>query len=353
MNPPLDRRSFLGHSLAGLAAASPTWSALAEDAPKKPLRLALVSAASYGAGGQPRTPGSNHGTAFATTFNGFDEEKAKAFKGTFVRAERRIEGAKVVKIWDPDKAATIAIADICGIETVADSPEQCVEGVDAAILIDDGSGAQWKYAEAALRAGVPVFCDKPLAMTAKEAAAIAGIARETGTKFMSASSLRFVPDIVKLREDAAAIGPVRLCSVTGPGDLIYYGIHALSMAYAVLGPGVVSAHNTGIEGGHVVRLRHQKDLDIVLLVGARERMRAGFSIQLFGEKGNLRVEPDLKNLYSYLLEAFLDLVIKGKESVPIEEEVELIAALEAGQKSLEFGREVTLGEVEVSLLKLP
>ena len=57
MNPPLDRRSFLGHSLAGLAAASPTWSALAEDAPKKPLRLALVSAASYGAGGQPRTPG--------------------------------------------------------------------------------------------------------------------------------------------------------------------------------------------------------------------------------------------------------------------------------------------------------
>ncbi|MDP4939378.1 MAG: hypothetical protein NWR21_08700, partial [Verrucomicrobiales bacterium] len=61
----------------------------------------------------------------------------------------------------------------------------------------------------------------------------------------------------------------------------------------------------------------------------------------------------LKNLYSYLLEAFLDLVINGKESVPIEEEVELIAALEAGQKSLEFGREVTLGEVEVSLLKLP
>jgi predicted dehydrogenase len=78
--------------------------------------------------------------------------------------------------------------------------------VDAAILIDDGSGAQWKYAEAALRKGVPTFCDKPLAMTAKQAASVAKIARETKTKFMSASSLRFVPDIVKLREDAAAIG---------------------------------------------------------------------------------------------------------------------------------------------------
>jgi predicted dehydrogenase len=348
MNPQIHRRSFLGQSLAGLAAASPALNVLAQDA-AKPLRIGLVSAASYGAAygsdPQPRTAGSNHGTAFATTFNGFDEEKAKAFKGTFVRSAKRIEGAKVVKIWDPDKTASAAIADICGIETVAGSPEECVTGVDLALLIDDGSGAQWKYAEAALRKGIPTFCDKPLAMTAKEAAAIAAIAKETGTKFMSASSLRFVPDIVKLREDAKGIGPVRLCTVTGPGDLVYYGIHALSMAYAVLGPGVVSAHNTGREGSHIVRLRRDDECDIVLMVGAREKMRAGFSIQLFGENGNLRVEPDLKDLYAYLLGAFLDLVLRDQVSVSVTEEVELIAALEAGQRSLDLGREVSLGEV--------
>lgn len=347
MNPPIPRRSFLGQSLAGLAAASPALNVLAQDA-AKPLRIGLVSAASYGAAygpdPQPRTPGSNHGTAFATTFNGFDEEKAKAFKGTFVKSAKRIEGAKVVKIWDPDPAAAAAIADICGIETVAGSPEECVTDVDLALLIDDGSGAQWKYAEAALRKGIPTFCDKPLAMTAKEAAGIAAIAKETGTKFMSASSLRFVPDIVKLREGAKAIGPIRLCTVTGPGDLVYYGIHALSMAYAVLGPGVVSAHNTGREGAHIVRLRRKDECDIVLMVGAREKMRAGFSIQLFGEKGNLRVEPDLKDLYAYLLEAFLDLAVRDKVSVPLEEEVELIAALEAGQRSLELKREVEISE---------
>jgi predicted dehydrogenase len=348
MNPPIPRRTFLGHSLAGLAAASPALNVLAQDA-AKPLRIGLVSAASYGAAygpdPQPRTPGSNHGTAFATTFNGFDEEKAKAFKGTFVKSAKRIEGVKVVKIWDPDPTAATAIAGICGIETVAASPEECVTGVDLALLIDDGSGAQWKYAEAALRKGIPTFCDKPLAMTAKEAAAIAAIAKETGTKFMSASSLRFVPDIVKLREDAKGIGPIRLCTVTGPGDLVYYGIHALSMAYAVLGAGVVSAHNTGREGGHIVRLRHEKDLDIVLMVGARERMRAGFSIQVFGEKGTLRVEPDLKDLYAYLLEAFLGYVLRDEVGVPVAEEVELIASLEAGQRSLELGREVRLDEV--------
>jgi hypothetical protein len=151
--------------------------------------------------------------------------------------------------------------------------------------------------------------------------------------------------ITKLREDAKGIGPIRLCTVTGPGDLVYYGIHALSMAYAVLGAGVVSAHNTGREGAHIVRLRREDECDIVLMVGAREKMRAAFSIQLFGEKGTLRVEPDLKDLYAYLLDAFLDLVLRDHVSVPVAEEVELIAALEAGQKSLEFGREVKLGEV--------
>ena len=345
MTPPLDRRTFLGHSLAGLAVASPALSSLAQDAPAKPLRLGLVSAASYGADGQARKSGSNHGTAFATVFNGFDEEKAKAFQGTFVRATRRIEGAKVVKIWDPDKTAAAALAAACGIETVTDTPEQCSDGVDAVLIIDDGSGAQWKYAEAPLHKGIPTFCDKPLAMTAKEAAAVAKIARETGTKFMSASSLRFVPDIVKLKSELTEIGPVHLSTVVCGNELVYYGIHALSMAYAVLGKGAVSAINVGKPGTNIARIRFADDRDVVLMVADRERIRGGYQINLYGEKGWLTVTPDLKDLYTYLLEAFLDLVLHGKESVPIEEEVELIAALEAAKRSLELGREVKLSEV--------
>ncbi len=346
MNTSLDRRAFLGQSLAGIAAASVP--ALAQDA-AKPLRIGLVSAASYGAAfgsdPQPRTPGSNHGTAFATIFNGYDEEKAKTFQGTFVKASRRIEGVRVAKIWDPDKTAAAAIADICGIETVTDTPEQCADDVDAVLLVDDGSGAQWKYAETPLRKGVPVFCDKPLSMTAREAAGVAKLVRETGTKFMSASSLRFVPDIVKLREEIETIGPVRLATVACGNDLVYYGIHALSMAYAALGPGAVSAVNVGRPGLNIARIRFADDRDVVLMVGDRDKMRAGYQIDLYGEKGWRTLVPDLKDLYAYLLEAFLDLIHTGKEPVPVEEEVELIAALEASKRSLELGREVTLEEV--------
>ncbi|MBI5773739.1 MAG: Gfo/Idh/MocA family oxidoreductase [Verrucomicrobia bacterium] len=345
--PQIDRRAFVIRSAGALAAASVAGlPAIGRgQAARAPLKLALISAATYGLAGQPRTPGSNHGTAFATTFNGWDEAKAKLFKGTFVKSGRKLEGARVVKLWDPDKAAARALADACGIETVTDTPEQCSEGVDAVLIIDDGSGAQWKYALHPLRKGVPTFCDKPLAMTAREAAAVAKLVRETKTRFMSASSLRFVPDIIKLRSELPQLGAVHLATAVCGNELVYYGIHALSMIYAVLGKGAVSAINVGQPGSNVARIRFGRDRDVVLMVADREKMRAGYQINLYGEKGWRSVTPDLKNLYAYLLEAFLDLVITGKESVPVEEEVEVIAALEAAKRSLELGREVTLREV--------
>jgi predicted dehydrogenase len=85
------------------------------------------------------------------------------------------------------------------------------------------------------------------------------------------------------------------------------------------------------------------------MVAEKEAMRAGYQINLYGTKGWRSVTPDLTNLYAYLLEAFMDLVITGKESVPVEEEVEVIAALEAAKRSLALGREVPLSEVLAGL----
>ena len=309
------------------------------------LRLGLISAASYGYGGAPRVSGSNHGTAFATTFNGWDDTQAARFQGTFVRSQRRLDGARVVRIWDPLPEPAQRLAAACSIEKVCASPEEVCEGVDAVILIDDGSGEQWKYAAHPLKKGVPVFCDKPLAMTARQAREVAKLARSTGTRFMSGSALRFVPDIVKLREELSRLGPVYLATAACGNELVYYGLHALSMIYAVLGPGAVSCLNAGQPGLNVVRVRCADHRDVVLLVGEKEWMTAGYQISLYGQKGWKTVQPGLADLYSYLLEAFLRYVQTGNEPYPIEQEVELIAALEAGKRSLKEGREVTVKEV--------
>ena len=309
------------------------------------LRLGLISAASYGYMGAERTQGSNHGTAFATACNGYDESKRKAFEGTFVAAKKRIEGAQVVKIWDPLKASAERLADVCGIAKVCDSPEECAEGVDAVAIPDDGSGEQWKYALAPLAKGVPTFCDKPLAMTAKQAKHVADAARKSGTPFMSASSLRFVPDVLALAKEVPALGDIHLASTVCGNELVYYGIHALELAYAVLGRGAVSCLNVGQPGRNIVRVRFENGRDLLLMVAEKEWMRAGYQINLYGSKGWRSLTPNLADLYWYLLDRFLTLVRTKKECVPIEEEVEVIAVLEAGKRSLAEKREVTLAEL--------
>jgi predicted dehydrogenase len=344
------RRAFLKTSTA--AAVAGTWAApLAFGAPLLgaaaggTLKIGLVSAATYGYMGAPRTTGSHHGTAFATSCNGFDESKRKQFQGTFVAAKKRIEGARVVRIWDPVKASAELLADICGIPKVCDSAEECAEGVDAVAIVDDGSGQQWKYALAPLRKGVPTFCDKPLAMTAKQAREVAAFARETGTPFMSASSLRFVPDVLALAKEVPALGNINLATTICGNDLIYYGIHALEMAYAVLGGGAVSCLNVGQPGRNIVRVRFAGGRDLLLMVAEKEWMRAGYQINLYGTKGWRTLTPNLADLYWYLLDRFVALVRTKKESVPIEEEVEVIAVLEAAKRSLAEKREVTVAEV--------
>lgn len=313
------------------------------------IRIGIVSAATYGPSYRgedvERTPGSYHGTAFVSTFNGYDEDSFDQYDWTFAPSNRRVDGARVVKIWDPHREWAENLADVCHIDHVCDTPEECADGMDAVIIVDDGSGEQAKYARYPLEQGVPTFCDKPLAMTARKAREIADFAKETGTPLMSASSLRFVPDIVELARTLDTIGDVHMATAVCGNHLVYYGLHALSMAYAVLGPGAVSCMNVGREGRNIVRIRFERGHDVVLIVGEREYMRAGYQISLYGTEGWRTIQPNTQDLYYYLLDRFMRLVRDDEVSVPIDEEVELIAALEAGAKSLEEDREVSISEV--------
>ncbi len=313
------------------------------------IRLGIISAATYGATYRgkdvPRTPGSFHGTAFSTTFNGFDPVKAKQWQWTFASGEKRIEEAKIVKIWDPHKEWAERLAEVCYIPEVCDTPEDCADDVDGVIIVDDGSGKQSDYAEYPLRKGVPTFCDKPLAMTARRAKEIADLVRKTDTPFMSASSLRFVPDIIALKNDVHNLGNVHLVTSVCGNELVYYGIHALSMYYGVFGGGAVSCMNIGRPDRNIVRVRFENERDLVLIVAEPEYMQAGYQINVYGTKGWRSLIPDLSDLYYYLLERFIHVLKTGEEVVPVEEEVEVIAVLEAGKRSLSEGREVTIAEV--------
>jgi len=112
----------------------------------------------------------------------------------------------------------------------------------------------------------------------------------------------------------------------------------------VLGRGAVACLNVGQPGRNVVRVRFECGRDLLLMVAEKEWMRAGYQLNLYGTKGWRSLTPNLADLYCYLLERFLEVARTKKECVPGEEEVEVIAVLEAGKRALAEKREVPVAE---------
>ena len=135
---------------------------------------------------------------------------------------------------------------------IVDTPEDLLGKVDAAIISTRDGARHREQAEPLLRAGMPVLVDKPLATSVADAQAIIAAGQESGSVLLSASALRFLPQIPELSEGGT--DSLRQLSVIGPADpdspysgLFFYGIHHVEAALEILGnptvePGSVQVH---------------------------------------------------------------------------------------------------------------
>jgi predicted dehydrogenase len=178
----------------------------------------------------------SHVPAFTKAFRDHPEWRIKvvaAYKGgspDFPISANRVEGfAKTIH-------------DEYGVEMV-DSIEALLSKVDVVLLESVDGRPHLAQVTPVLKARKPVFVDKPLAASLEDARRIAALAKETGTPLFSSSSVRFHPEIPKMR-DIKWIGDVKrvqanytLNVVPFHPDLYYYGIHGIEALYAVMGPG--------------------------------------------------------------------------------------------------------------------
>ena len=129
------------------------------------------------------------------------------------------------------------------------------DGSIDALYIANESAAHAAAAVAALTAGKPVLCEKPCAIDAAGARAIAETARRTGTLFMEAIATPFLPAMAAVLDAVASggLGPIRQLSASfgypadaashpgcfaaeGGGVLLDRAIYLVVLARLALGP---------------------------------------------------------------------------------------------------------------------
>ena len=232
-----------------------------------------------------------------------------------------------------------------GIEIV-DSIPQLLDKVDVVLLESVDGRPHLEQARPVIEAGKPLFIDKPVAGSVKDAVEIFDLAKKHGVPCFSSSSLRYSPEVIAYRDDPAAAERVTGCIIWGPcsvqppmPDLFFYGVHGVEMLFTIMGPGCV----------YVTRA-HTDSTDVVTgvwkdgRIGTYRGLRSGktsFGGIVF-EKDKI-VEIERSGGYQPLLEVIAKFFKTGEVPIDAAETIEIFQFMEAADESKRLdGRPVLL-----------
>lgn len=188
------------------------------------------------------SPGNGHPFSWAAICNGYDPETIAdcgfpAIPEYLARRSwpnDRLDGVHVTHVWTQDEAVSRRIARATRIATVTHRPEEMIGEIDALLLARDDAQNHIRFAEPFLRAGLPVYIDKPIALSEAGFDALNALQRYPGQIF-SCSALRFSPELQLDSDDAARIGPIRLIQGATPKYWETYAIHLIDPLLMILG----------------------------------------------------------------------------------------------------------------------
>ncbi|MFH1568228.1 MAG: Gfo/Idh/MocA family oxidoreductase [Gemmatimonadota bacterium] len=152
----------------------------------------------------------------------------------------RMTGMALTHVWDLDREAARDFAATFRGTQVVDHYWDMVGQVDGVILDDFHSCPHFKdLARPYLEAGIPMFINRPFALSLPEAREILDLAERHGTPIMSASTFEFAPEIESIQRAVAAAEPLcGYCAANSMSDYATHGIHGLFLAYACVGGGI-------------------------------------------------------------------------------------------------------------------
>ena len=235
-----------------------------------------------------------------------------------------------------------------GVEFVG-SIKELVKKVDAVMVLTNDGRPHLKEIMPVLRAGKPVYVDKPLAATLSDVLAIFKVSGKYKVPLFSCSPLRYVKEAQDLRE-GKLIGKVLGASTYGPApiqkshaDLFWDGIHAVESLYTVLGgTGCKTVTRTFTDDADVV-VGNWEDGRVGVFRGVRKG-RSGFGGTAFGEKGIASI--GVFTGYRPLVVAIVKFFRLGIAPVSNEETIEIYTFMEAADESKGLGGiPISLSEV--------
>ncbi len=277
----------------------------------------------------------SHVTAFTKLIN--DPTDPKHVPGGKVVAAFKGGSRDIESSWSRVEGYTKELREKWGVEIV-DSIEALCARVDVVMLESVDGRPHLEQVKPVFKAGKPVFIDKPVAGSLRDAIEIYRLAKEYQVPCFSSSSLRYYPGLVELAH--ADVGQLKGAISTGPcslephhPDLYWYGVHPAEALYTVMGTGCESVVRTSTPDTDVVTGVWQGGR-VGTLVGIRNAA-APYRVTVFGSKKVLDQKEG--GDYAPLIREVMEFFQTKVAPVSAEETVELFAFMEAADESKRRG----------------
>ena len=287
----------------------------------------------------------SHVSVFSKIFN--DPANKDHVPGGKVVAAFKGGSKDISSSWSRLEGYTKELQEKHGVR-IYDSIEELCRNVDVVMIESVDGRPHLEQAKIVFKAHKPVFIDKPLGGSLRDALEIRRLAREANVPCFSSSSLRFYPTLLELKK--SSFGELKGALSTGPcsleehhPDLYWYGVHPTEALYTIMGTGceTVSRVNT-------------PDTDVVIgvwpggKVGEVRGIRNGsapYRVTVFGTKAVIDQKAGGVS-YAAMAGEMMKFFQTSVAPVPLDETIEIMAFMEAADESKrQGGRAVKISDV--------
>jgi predicted dehydrogenase len=306
-----------------------------------------------GEGGQLRAGivglDTSHSVAFVRALNAADPPPE--FAGTrVVAASKRGTGAETFRIAPLIASSSVRIpgysaeVEALGVEVMGDTSSfqlgEMLEKVDVVFLETNDGNPRLEQAVQVLRAGKPMFIDKPVAKDLPDTLAIYALAKALGVPVFSSSSLRWAEGAQAARR--GELGDVLGCDSFGPAhhetelngmpSLFWYGVHGCEMLFTAMGTGCETVAMTSTQDTDVC-VGTWADGRVGTFRGSRVNGEYGGTVH--GSEGEGELGPYLG--YEPMLAEILSFFRTGEPPVSDDETLEIYGFMCAAEESKNRG----------------
>jgi hypothetical protein len=280
----------------------------------------------------------SHVTAFTRVLN--DKTDKNHITGARMVAAVKDSSPDVESSYTRVEKYTAELIGKWGVKLYPTVDELC-RHVDAVMIENVDGRPHLKHAIDVIKAGKPLYIDKPLAGTLEDCVKIYQLAKEYNIPVFSSSSLRFAKNTLAAR--AGDYGKVLHCETFSPAhlephhpDLFWYGIHGVESLFTVMGPGCVSVQRGTTNDGKIE------------VTGTWKDGRIGIFREGKGYGGTAKCETGEHPVGNYdgyapLVAAVVKFFKSSKSPVTSRETLEIYAFMQAADESKAAnGKEVPL-----------